>query len=269
MRPGSHLRVYDSACDPVLPRGLRAQETVWGQALCNAIWGDLDPEWTAWRRRRGTLYTFAMPINRHEPQRPALTCRLHGRGNSRASRADDLGGPPNAPLRWTAKSIPTLARSLRAIAPPTGGRALDGRGVQLAGQPEDTEGQQLANRTGLTITTCHFPPGISKWNTIEHRMLSYISRNWRGQPLVSLAVIVNLIGATLTATGLRVRCELDGGTYPKGRTISDAQPASLRLTPHRFHGHWKSTPTLKLTSASFAHSLHLPRPALAGLPWTR
>ena len=96
--------------------------------------------------------------------------------------------------------------------------------------------QQLANRTGLTITTCHFPPGTSKWNTIEHRLFSYISRNWRGQPLVSLAVIVNLIGATRTATGLRVRCELDRGTYPKGRTISDEQLASLRLTPHRFHG---------------------------------
>jgi hypothetical protein len=101
--------------------------------------------------------------------------------------------------------------------------------------------QQLANRTGLTITTCHFPPGTSKWNTIEHRLFSYISRNWRGQPLVSLAVIVNLIGATRTTTGLRVRCELDRGTYPKGRTISDEQLAALRLTPHRFHGDWNYT----------------------------
>jgi hypothetical protein len=101
--------------------------------------------------------------------------------------------------------------------------------------------QQLANRTGLTITTSHFPPGTSKWNTIEHRLFSYISRNWRGQPLVSLAVIVNLIGATRTATGLRVRCELDRGTYPKGRTISDEQLASLRLTPHRFHADWNYT----------------------------
>jgi len=101
--------------------------------------------------------------------------------------------------------------------------------------------QQLANRTGLTITTSHFPPGTSKWNTIEHRLFSYISRNWRGQPLVSLAVIVNLIGATRTATGLRVRCEVDRGTYPKGRTISDEQLASLRLTPHRFHGDWNYT----------------------------
>src|SRR5712692_7026985 len=101
--------------------------------------------------------------------------------------------------------------------------------------------QRLATRTGLTITTSHFPPGTSKWNTIEHRLFSYISRNWRGQPLVSLAVIVNLIGATRTATGLRVRCELDRGTYPKGRTISDEQLASLRLTPHRFHADWNYT----------------------------
>jgi hypothetical protein len=85
------------------------------------------------------------------------------------------------------------------------------------------------------------PPGTSKWNTIEHRLFSYISRNWRGQPLVSLAVIVNLIGATRTATGLRVRCELDRRAYPKGRTISDEQLASLRLTPHRFHGDWNYT----------------------------
>jgi Rhodopirellula transposase DDE domain len=94
---------------------------------------------------------------------------------------------------------------------------------------------------GLTITTSHFPPGTSKWNTIEHRLFSYISRNWRGQPLVSLAVIINLIGATRTTAGLRVRCELDRGRYPKGRTISDEQLASLRLSPHRFHSDWNYT----------------------------
>ena len=93
--------------------------------------------------------------------------------------------------------------------------------------------QQLANRTGLAITVCHFPPGTSKWNKIEHRLFSYISTNWRGQPLVSLAVIVNLIGATRTAAGLRVRCELDRGTYPKGQDVSDAQMATLHLVPHR------------------------------------
>jgi hypothetical protein len=101
--------------------------------------------------------------------------------------------------------------------------------------------QQLANRTRLAITVCHFPPGTSKWNKIEHRLFSYISTNWRGQPLVSLAVIVNLIGATRTAAGLRVRCELDRRAYPKGQAVSDAQMATLHLTPHRFHGDWNYT----------------------------
>jgi hypothetical protein len=101
--------------------------------------------------------------------------------------------------------------------------------------------QQLANRTGLALTVCHFPPGTSKWNKIEHRLFSYISSNWRGQPLVSLAVIVNLIGATRTAAGLRVRCELDRGTYPQGQEVSDAQMATLKLVPHRFHGDWNYT----------------------------
>jgi transposase len=101
--------------------------------------------------------------------------------------------------------------------------------------------QELADRTGLAITVCHLPPGTSKWNKIEHRLFAYISMNWRGQPLESLAVIVNLIGRTRTATGLRVRCELDRGAYPKGETISDAQMATLQLAPHRFHGDWNYT----------------------------
>jgi len=101
--------------------------------------------------------------------------------------------------------------------------------------------QQLANRTGLSITVCHFPPGTSKWNKIEHRLFSYISTNWRGRPLVSLAVIVNLIASTRTQEGLRVRCELDKGQYPKGQEISDEQMAQIRLAPHRFHPDWNYT----------------------------
>jgi hypothetical protein len=101
--------------------------------------------------------------------------------------------------------------------------------------------QRLANRTHLAITVCHLPPGTSKWNKIEHRLFSYISTNWRGQPLVSLAVIINLIGRTRTATGLRVQCELDRGAYPKGRDVTDAQMATLSLDPHRFHGDWNYT----------------------------
>ena len=101
--------------------------------------------------------------------------------------------------------------------------------------------QQLATRLRLAITVCHFPPGTSKWNKIEHRLFSYISTNWRGQPLVSLAVIVNLIGATRTTAGLRVRCELDRRAYPKGQAVSAAQMATLNLVPHRFHGDWNYT----------------------------
>jgi hypothetical protein len=101
--------------------------------------------------------------------------------------------------------------------------------------------QQLANRTGLSITVCHFPPGTSKWNKIEHRLFSYISTNWRGRPLISLAVIVNLIASTRTEGGLRVRCELDKGRYPKGQEVSDKQMAQVYFTPHRFHGDWNYT----------------------------
>lgn len=101
--------------------------------------------------------------------------------------------------------------------------------------------QQLANVTGLAITVCHLPPGTSKWNKIEHRLFSHISLNWRGQPLTSHEVVVNLIGATTTTTGLRVQAELDAGTYPTKIKVSDAELASVRLTPHPFHGEWNYT----------------------------
>ncbi|HEX9729633.1 MAG TPA: ISAzo13 family transposase [Gemmatimonadales bacterium] len=101
--------------------------------------------------------------------------------------------------------------------------------------------QQFANRTGLTITVCHFPPGTSKWNKIEHRLFSHIAMHWRGKPLVSLAAIVSLIGSTKTAAGLRVRSELDRGRYPKGMAPTDEQMARLRLRPHAFHGDWNYT----------------------------
>ncbi|MDE1835509.1 MAG: ISAzo13 family transposase [Euryarchaeota archaeon] len=101
--------------------------------------------------------------------------------------------------------------------------------------------QQFADRTGLTLTVCHFPPGTSKWNRIEHRLFSHIAMNWRGKPLVSLAVIVSLIGATTSETGLRVRSELDKGRYPDGVRVTDEQMATLRLVPHRFHADWNYT----------------------------
>ena len=101
--------------------------------------------------------------------------------------------------------------------------------------------QQFANRTGLAITVCHFPPGTSKWNKIEHRLFSYIAMNWRGKPLVSLATIISLIGATSTEAGLRVRAEVDPGLYPTGVTVTDEQMAALNLERHPFHGEWNYT----------------------------
>jgi transposase len=101
--------------------------------------------------------------------------------------------------------------------------------------------QRLATESGLSVSVRHLPPGTSKWNKIEHRLFSFISRNWRGRPLVSLAVIVNLIAATRTRAGLRVRCELDPGRYPEGEKISDAQMSSLNIERARFHGDWNYT----------------------------
>ena len=98
--------------------------------------------------------------------------------------------------------------------------------------------QKLADEIGLTITVCHFPPGTSKWNKIEHRLFSFISKNWRGQPLDSLATIVNLICHTTTETGLYVEASLDYATYEKGIEVTDAEMAELHLKRDRFHGEW-------------------------------
>src|SRR5215469_10634428 len=98
--------------------------------------------------------------------------------------------------------------------------------------------QKLADETGLEITICHLPPGTSKWNKIEHRLFSFISQNWRGKPLISHEVIVNLIAATTTKTGLQVHAELDPGKYPKGIHVPDQEIASLRLERDKFHGEW-------------------------------
>jgi transposase len=101
--------------------------------------------------------------------------------------------------------------------------------------------QKLANELKLPITVCHLPPGTSKWNKIEHRLFSFISINWRGKPLRSYRTIVQLIAATSTDAGLRVRAELDGNKYPKGIKVSDAEFATLNLAPHAFHGDWNYT----------------------------
>ena len=98
--------------------------------------------------------------------------------------------------------------------------------------------QKLSDEIGVRIAVCHFPPGTSKWNKIEHRMFCHITENWRGRPLVSHEVIVNLIANTKTEKGLRVQSALDKGQYPKGIKVSDEELAAVRLRPSRFHGDW-------------------------------
>jgi len=101
--------------------------------------------------------------------------------------------------------------------------------------------QGLVDELGFAITVCHLPPGTSKWNKIEHRLFSFITKNWRGKPLVTHQVIVNLIAATTTKKGLAVRSRLDDRIYPKGRRVSDKQLALVNLEPHAFHGEWNYT----------------------------
>jgi len=98
--------------------------------------------------------------------------------------------------------------------------------------------QRLADETGLEIVVCHFPPGTSKWNKIEHRLFSFISTNWRGKPLISHEVIINLIAGTTTTTGLKVYAQLDDREYPKGVQVTDQQLATVNLTRDTFHGEW-------------------------------
>ena len=98
--------------------------------------------------------------------------------------------------------------------------------------------QRFASETGLKITTCHFPPGTSKWNKIEHRLFSHISMNWRGRPLISHEVIVKLIGETTTRTGLEVKAQLDKRKYPVKVKITDEEMKMVNLKPHKFHGEW-------------------------------
>jgi transposase len=104
-----------------------------------------------------------------------------------------------------------------------------------------TELQTLADQTGLSITVAHLPPGTSKWNRIEHRLFAFITQNWRGKPLLTHQVIVQLIASTTTAKGLTVQCRLDDNIYNKGIKVSDAEMARLNIKPADFHGEWNYT----------------------------
>ncbi len=101
--------------------------------------------------------------------------------------------------------------------------------------------QKLANETGLTLQVCHYPPGTSKWNKIEHRLFCHITQTWRGKPLTSRLAVVELIAATTTTAGLLVRCELDTRSYPKGIKTSDAEMAALNIKGDTFHPEWNYT----------------------------
>jgi transposase len=101
--------------------------------------------------------------------------------------------------------------------------------------------QEFADESGLRITVCHFPPGTSKWNKIEHRMFCHITQNWRGRPLVDLECVVKLIGSTTTETGLEIRAELDERAYPLGRVVTAEEMGSISIKADEFHGEWNYT----------------------------
>ncbi|MEA2501651.1 MAG: hypothetical protein QOD01_1762 [Actinomycetota bacterium] len=145
-------------------------------------------------------------------------------------------------------AVETLRRWYRCVGEPTYPKAsrllicADGGGSNSSrGRLWKTELAALAAETGLEITVCHFPPGTSKWSKIEHRLFSHISMNWRGRPLVSHDVVVELIGATTTRTGLKVRAERDQGLYPTKVKVTDEELAAVPLRKHDFRGEWNYT----------------------------
>jgi hypothetical protein len=130
---------------------------------------------------------------------------------------------------------------------------------------------KLSAETGLSITVCHYPPGTSKWNKIEHRLFSFISINWRGRSLTDIRTIVELIAATKTKTGLTVQCDYDPNWYPTGVKISDRDYAAIPLRPHDWHGEWNYR-TQRLTKgrqAAYAstRTIASERRSVAPSPW--
>ena len=137
---------------------------------------------------------------------------------------------------WYVMGRPAYPQARRLLITADGGGS-NGSRVRLW----KLELQRLADETGLEVAVCHFPPGTSKWNKIEHRLFSFISQNWRGKPLVSHEVIVNLIAATTTTTGLQVVCQLDQNAYPAGVKVSKKAMEEINLRRDTFHGEWNYT----------------------------
>ena len=174
-------------------------------------------------------------------------------------------GDPELPLRWTSKSVRKLADGLgelgHRVSYRTVGRLLRALGYSLQSNRKRHEGSDHPDRdaqfehinqtaqaalaagepTGLKITVCHFPPGTSKWNRIEHRLFSHISINWRGKPLTSHQVVIDLIAATNTKTGLKVYARLDPDSYPDKIAVTNQQLAAVQIEPHSFHPEWNYT----------------------------
>ena len=138
---------------------------------------------------------------------------------------------------WQEMGTPRYPKANSLLITADGGGGSNGYRLRLW----KVELQALANELGFPITVCHLPPGTSKWNKIEHRLFSFITKNWRGKPLLTHQVIVNLICATTTQTGLLVKSRIDEGIYPKGRRISDHELARVNIEPHSFHGEWNYT----------------------------
>ena len=137
---------------------------------------------------------------------------------------------------WLAMGLPRFAEAEKILITADGGGS-NGSRLRLW----KFELQKLADELKKPISVCHFPPGTSKWNKIEHRLFSFITKNWRGKPLISHQVIVSLIAATTTKTGLKVQARIDPQTYPKGRKITDAEMDALNITRAEFHGEWNYT----------------------------
>jgi hypothetical protein len=140
-------------------------------------------------------------------------------------------------LRWWQNMGRPIYRKAKALLVTADSGGSNGSRVRLW----KWELQKLADTTKLSIMVCHFPPGTSKWNKIEHRLFAYISKNWRGQPLINLAMIVSLIASTRTRGGLDVRSEIDEGNYPKGQQVTDQQMSEVNLERDPFHGDWNYT----------------------------
>lgn len=137
---------------------------------------------------------------------------------------------------WRHMGQPTYPRAKRLLITADGGGSNGSRNRLWK-----LELQKLADESGLRISVCHFPPGTSKWNKIEHQMFCHITENWRGRPLVSREVVVNLIGHTTTKTGLEIHSELNENSYPTGKVVTDVQLESLAIKRDKFHGEWNYT----------------------------